>query len=151
MDAQRIILLIEDDSTDALLVRRALEKTGIDFRLARARHGDEAIDYLSGTAPFDDREAHPFPDVILLDIKLPRRTGFEVLDWIRSQPADLNRIPVVMLTSSKQVIDVNRAYDLGANGYLTKPETSRQLQEMLADFKKYWLRWNEQPEISPTP
>ena len=147
METQRIILLIEDDSTDAMLVRRALEKTGLDFKLARAKHGDEAIDYLSGVAPFDNRANHPFPNVILLDIKLPRRTGFEVLDWIRSQSADLSRIPVVMLTSSKQTVDLNRAYDLGANGYMTKPDTTRQLEEMLADFKKFWLRWNEPPEI----
>ena|SRR5437868_2878109 len=147
MDAQRIILLIEDESADALLILRALEKTGLDFRLARLKHGDEAIAYLTGAAPFDDRGTHPLPDVILLDIKLPRRTGFEVLEWIRSQPASLSRIPVVMLTSSRHVVDVNRAYDLRANGYLTKPETARQLHEMMVDFKKYWLRWNEQPQI----
>jgi CheY-like chemotaxis protein len=147
MSAQRYILLIEDESADALLIKRALEKTGLDFKLFRLKHGEEAIEYLSGVAPFDDRETHPLPDVILLDIKLPRRTGFEVLEWLRSQPAGLGRIPVVMLTSSRHSVDVNRAYDLHANGYLTKPDTAIKLQEMLVDFKKYWLRWNEQPEI----
>ena len=119
----------------------------MDFTLSRLKHGDEAIDYLSGAPPFTDRESQPLPDVILLDIKLPRRTGFEVLQWIRSQPEDLSRIPVVMLTASRHMVDVNRAYDLRANGYMTKPETAHQLQEMMQDFKKYWLRWNEQPEL----
>src|SRR5436309_8719273 len=147
MTLQRKILLVEDDSADALLIRRALEKTGVDFTLSRLKHGDEAIDYLSGAPPFTDRESQPLPDVILLDIKLPRRTGFEVLQWIRSQPEDLSRIPVVMLTASRHMVDVNRAYDLRANGYMTKPETAHQLQDMMQDFKKYWLRWNEQPEL----
>jgi CheY-like chemotaxis protein len=147
MDAQRIILLIEDDSADALLIRRALEKTGIEFKFARLKHGDEAIDYLSGASPFENRENNPLPNVILLDIKLPRRTGFEVLEWIRAQREDVSRIPVVMLTSSRHIKDINRAYELHANGYLTKPETARLLQEMLADFQKYWLQWNEQPSI----
>jgi len=146
MSTQRNLLLVEDEGSDALLIKRALEKTGADFNLSRLKHGEEAIDYLSGVAPFDDRETHPLPDVILLDIKLPRRTGFEVLEWLRSQPAGLSRIPVVMLTSSGQSVDVNRAYDLHANGYLTKPDTAHALQEMLLDFKKYWLQWNEQPE-----
>ena len=79
--------------------------------------------------------------------KLPRRTGFEVLEWLRSQSAALSRIPVVMLTSSRHSVDVNRAYDLRANGYLTKPDTAQKLQEMLLDFKRYWLRWNEAPEL----
>ena len=147
MTLQRKILLVEDDSADALLIRRALEKTGVDFTLSRLKHGDEAIDFLRGAPPFTDRESQPLPDVILLDIKLPRRSGFEVLQWIRSQPEDLSRIPVVMLTASRHMVDVNRAYDLRANGYMTKPETAHQLQEMMQDFKKYWLRWNEQPEL----
>lgn len=147
MQVERNILLVEDDSADALLIRRALEKTGLDFKFFRLKHGDEAIEYLSGAPPFSQSEAQPLPDVILLDIKLPRRSGFEVLQWIRSQSAAVSRIPVVMLTSSRHMVDVNRAYDLRANGYLTKPETAHQLQEMLLDFKKYWLRWNEQPEI----
>ena len=147
MPGERNILLVEDDSADALLIRRALEKTGLDFKLLRLKHGDEAIDFLRGAPPFTDRESQPLPDVILLDIKLPRRSGLEVLQWIRSQSAALSRVPVVMLTSSRHSVDVNRAYDLRANGYLTKPETAHQLQEMLMDFKKYWLRWNEQPEV----
>ena len=151
MSSQRNLLLIEDEASDAMLIKRALQKTGLEFKLSRLKHGEEAIDYLSGVAPYDDREAHPLPDVILLDIKLPRRTGFEVLAWLRSQPVGLSRIPVVMLTSSSQTLDVNRAYDLRANGYLTKPDTAHELQEMLLDFKKYWLQWNEQPETRVEP
>lgn len=147
MERQRNILLVEDDSADAMLIRRALEKTGTGFKLARLAHGDDAVAYLSGGEPFEDRDEHPLPDVVLLDIKLPRRSGFEVLAWIRSQPGGLSRIPVVMLTSSGHRMDVNRAYDLRANGYLTKPDTARKLQEMLKEFRGYWLEWNQQPEI----
>src|SRR5438045_1775067 len=104
MSAQRNILLIEDEASDALLIKRAFEKAGFDFKFWRLKHGEEAINYLSGVSPFDDRETHPLPDVILLDIKLPRRTGFEVLEWLRSQPPGLSRIPVVMLTSSRHSV-----------------------------------------------
>jgi CheY-like chemotaxis protein len=147
MELPRFILLVEDENADSLLIQRALEKSALDFKMVRVKHGEDAIAYLSGSAPYDDRVKHPFPSVMLLDIKLPRQNGFEVLEWVRSQPAGVGRMPVVMLTSSRHAVDVNRAYDLRANGYLTKPETARELQEMLGDFKKYWMRWNELPEI----
>jgi CheY-like chemotaxis protein len=146
MNLQRTVLLVEDDNSDALLIRRALEKTGGSFILNRATHGEEAIEYLSGVGAFEDRRSYPFPDVVLLDIKLPRRSGLEVLEWLRAQPAGMNRTPVVMLTSSRHVVDVNRAYDLCVNGYLTKPDTAQELQAMLLGFKEYWLRWNEAPQ-----
>jgi CheY-like chemotaxis protein len=146
MTPQRTVLLVEDDNSDALLIRRALEKTGQNFILTRAKHGEEAIDYLSGTGAFEDRSSYPVPDVVLLDIKLPRRSGLEVLEWLRAQPAAVGRIPVVMLTSSRHAVDVNRAYELCVNGYLTKPDTAQELQAMLLGFKEYWLRWNEAPQ-----
>jgi|SRR6185312_8198596 len=146
MSLHRTLLLVEDDNADALLIRRALEKTGANFILTRARHGEEAIEYLSGVGAFEDRVSYPLPDVVLLDIKLPRRSGLEVLEWLRAQPAGMNRTPVVMLTSSRHAVDVNRAYDLCVNGYLTKPDTVQELQAMLMGFKEYWLRWNEAPQ-----
>src|SRR5438477_12799340 len=136
MSAQRNILLIEDEASDALLIKRAFEKAGFDFKFWRLKHGEEAINYLSGVSPFDDRETHPLLDVILLDIKLPRRTGFEVLKWLRSQPPGLSSIPVVMLTSSRHTVDVNRAYDPRSNGYSTKPDTTHQPHETTIHFKK---------------
>ena len=87
------------------------------------------------------------PAVILLDIKLPRRSGFEVLQWLRQQRSALRRIPVVMLTSSRHSVDVNRAYDLGANSYLAKPQTPSELDQMAAEFQTYWLSLNQPPEL----
>jgi CheY-like chemotaxis protein len=88
----------------------------------RLTNGDDAVAYLSGDAPYENRAAYPMPNVLLLDIKLPRRSGFEVLEWVRRQKSNLRRLPVVMLTSSRHSADINRAYDLGANSYLAKPE-----------------------------
>jgi CheY-like chemotaxis protein len=85
---------------------------------------------------------------MLLDIKLPRRSGFEVLQWLRGQNSALKRLPVIMLTSSRHSADINRAYDLGANSYLAKPETAAQLQQLASEFRSYWLSFNESPDLS---
>jgi len=153
----QIILLVEDDASDSVLIRRAFEKAGISDELVRAKDGDDAVAYLDGSAPYQDRLAHPLPCLVLLDIKLPRRSGFEVLSWIRRDPRPLRRIPVVMLTSSRHSVDVNRAYELGANAYSVKPDTSAQLIELIQSIKTFWMQQNEfpitasaQPSASPT-
>jgi CheY-like chemotaxis protein len=110
-------------------------------------HGDEAVAYLSGEGRFADREAYPFPVLVLLDLKLPRRSGLEVLGWIRSQPG-LKRLPIVVLTSSKESIDINRAYDLGANSYLVKPVGFDSLLELVKSLEVYWMMLNQNPEIT---
>ena len=92
-----------------------------------------------------DREAHPLPTIILLDLKLPRRSGHEVLAWLRARP-DLPRIPVVILTSSGESADVRRAYELGANSYLVKPVAFEGLMEMVRTLGVYWMLLNEFPE-----
>src|SRR5437763_811957 len=131
------ILLVEDEASDAALVVRAFDKAGMNSKMIRLSNGDEAIRYLRGDPPYHERAAFPLPSVILLDIKLPRRSGFEVIQWVRGQLAPLNRIMIVMLTSSRLRGDVNRAYELGANSYLTKPDSSRQLVELVTLFKQY--------------
>lgn len=140
------ILLAEDDPDDAFLLQRALRKASFDNPVVHVHDGVEATDYLAGAGAFDDREVHPLPAVILLDLKMPRRSGFEVLAWLRDQPS-LGRLPVVVLTSSRESADVNRAYELGANSYLVKPGSNEDLLEIARTLGLYWLLTNEAPEV----
>jgi CheY-like chemotaxis protein len=139
------VLLVEDNSTDALMVQRAFKKANLLNPVRVLDDGDKAVAYLSGQAPYADREQCPFPVLLLLDLKLPRRSGLEVLEWLRQQPA-IKRLPVVVLTSSKENSDVNQAYDLGANSYLVKPVDFDGLLEMVKTLGLYWVVMNEKPE-----
>jgi CheY-like chemotaxis protein len=145
---QHTILLVEDDPADSRLIQRAFLKADVPANVIRLTNGDDAISYLRGEAPHDNRALFPLPYVVLLDIKLPRRSGFEVLRWMKERGDNLRRIPVVMMTSSRHAVDVNRAYDLGANSYLTKPETTEQREELALVFKSYWLTLNEPPTVA---
>ncbi|HET9742810.1 MAG TPA: response regulator [Terriglobales bacterium] len=145
------VLLVEDDPSDARLIQRAFGKMDSSVAIFRLTNGDEVVSYLSGEQPFDNRNAYPLPCVVLLDIKLPRRSGFEVLEWIRRHPSALNRLPIIMLTSSRHSVDINRAYDLGANSYLAKPDTVPQLEQMASEFQRYWLSFNESPDLHGSP
>ncbi len=146
------ILLVEDDSTDVLLLRRALEKAAVTNPLLVVSDGEQAIAYLSGQAEYGDRARFPLPSLVLLDIALPRRSGFEVLAWMREDPG-LRRLPVIMLTSSGQPGDVSRAYDAGANAYHVKPSGFEELLQFVEALKAYWLHWTEPfvgiPEVQP--
>jgi CheY-like chemotaxis protein len=139
------ILLVEDNPDDVLLIKRAFKKAGLGHSLQVATHGEEAVDYLSGGGGFADRDKHPFPALVLLDLQLPRRSGHEVLAWLRNQE-DLRRLPVVVLTSSREPSDINRAYDLGANSYHVKPVAFDALLEMVQVVERYWLALAERPE-----
>ncbi|HLY98068.1 MAG TPA: response regulator [Candidatus Angelobacter sp.] len=140
-----VILLVEDESSDAHLLQRAFQKAQVPARIIRVANGDEAIAYLTGREPWNRRQ-HPLPGIIMMDIKLPRRSGFEVLEWLRDQEA-LRRIPVVMLSSSPLPHDVNRAYDLGANSYLTKPQDPEKFVRLACAFRDYWLCTNVDPAV----
>ena len=141
------ILHVEDDPNDVLLIERAFRKAEIGAQVQVVNDGEQAMQYLSGSSAFAQREKFPLPSLVLLDLKLPRKSGIEVLEWIRGQPG-LRRIPVVMLTASKQAVDVNRAYDLGANAYLVKPVNFDALVELLRTLDKFWLRSNERPSTA---
>lgn len=141
------VLLVEDDPSDARLIQRAFSKLDARVAMIRLTNGDDVVSYLSGEAPYENRTTYPLPCIVLLDIKLPRRSGFEVLQWLRRQPTAVNRLPVVMLTSSRHSVDINRAYDLGANSYLSKPETASQLEQLATRFQSYWLGINESPDL----
>jgi len=146
MTQTQTILLVEDNPVDILLMQRAFRnETFANTSLQIVRDGDAAVFYLNGDGEYSDRDRYPLPAIILLDLKLPRRSGHEVLVWLRQQP-ELKRLPVVMLTSSRQTPDVKRAYDLGVNSYLVKPIGFASLLEMMQSFKEYWLNYTELPE-----
>ena len=133
-----VLLLVEDSQDDVLLIRRAFRRAGVQQRIQSVTTGLEAIAYLSGDPPYEDRAKHPLPRLVLLDIKMPGMDGFEVLRWIRNQ-WELSHLCVVMLTSSEALRDVNLAYKLGADSFLVKPldfenaaELSRSVDMMLA-------------------
>lgn len=140
------ILLVEDDPNDVLLVKRAFRKANLENPLQVASDGEAAVAYLAGQGNFVDRERFPLPAVVLLDLKLPRKSGLEVLVWLREQ-ADLKCLPVVVLTSSGEAGDVNRAYELGANSYLVKPVAFENLLNMVKALHTYWLTLNVYPKI----
>lgn len=144
MNEPYTVLLVEDDPTDVLLVERAFRKAGLPVPPHVVRDGDEAVAYLAGDGAYADREKHPLPALILLDLKLPRRSGLEVLAWLRSQPG-LKRMPVVVLTSSRRSDDIDGAYDLGANSYVVKSLDLDGQAEMARTLNHYWLNFNERP------
>src|SRR5262249_13079512 len=111
---QATILHVEDDANDVLLFQHACRKAGVRVDVHTVTDGDEAVDYLKGSDKFSDRQEHPLPSLLLLDLKMPRVTGFDVLSWVRNQES-FRRLPVVVLTSSNHDADVKRAYELGAN------------------------------------
>ena len=138
------VLLVEDDSNDVLLVQRAFRQANLSCKIEIVSDGDEAIAYLTNQEPYTDKDRYSLPSLILLDLKLPRRSGLEVLAWLRQQP-ELKQLLVIVLTSSQQYPDIKKAYDLGVNSYLVKPVTFEDLVEMMSLVSKYWFNLNERP------
>jgi CheY-like chemotaxis protein len=136
----RTILLVEDEEDDVFFMQQAMKKAGVLDPIRVAGNGQEAIDYLQGIGKFANREEFPLPCLVLLDLKLPRVMGLDVLKWIRQQPQV--SASVVILTSSKEEADIAAAYRLGANGYLVKPPDVSQLTEMAKAIKDFWLTYN---------
>lgn len=140
----RPILLVEDNLDDEMLALRAFKKLNIGNEIIVARDGVEALDYLFGTGEYADREAPELPAVILLDLKLPKIDGLEVLRRIRSN--ELTRVmPVVILTSSKEEKDKVQGYGLGANSYVRKPIDYNEFVQAVSQLGVYWLLLNELP------
>ena len=140
------VLLVEDNPDDVALFQRAFRKANIANPLRVVTDGEEAVAYLAGRGEYAERARHPLPVLVLLDLKLPKRSGYEVLAWLRRQEG-LRRLPVAVLTSSRQAADVNRAYDLGANAYLQKPVGFEALHELLRTLNLFWLILNEKPDL----
>jgi CheY-like chemotaxis protein len=140
----KTLLLVEDSDDDVFLMKRAFDRANLRCSVQLANDGDKAIEYLAGHGVYADRQAFPVPALVLLDIKLPRCNGLEVLEWVRSQP-EFMCLPVVMLTNSNEPEDVERAYRLGANSYLVKPIYYEQLEHTLPRLLEYWLTANVSP------
>lgn len=138
------ILQVEDEANDVFLLQRALLQAGVANPVHVATDGQMAIDYLSGLGRFADRAKHPLPGLVLLDLKLPRRSGREVLEWIRAQPG-LQKIVVIIFTSAQYVGDVSLAYELGANSFIIKPVDFCEYVEIARLLKGWWLRFNQFP------
>lgn len=142
------ILLVEDDANDVLLVKRAFQRTRGGLPIFVTPNGVEAIKYLSGEPPYRDRSIHPFPDLILLDLNMPKMGGLELLTWIRSQE-NMKRLPVIILTSSVQEADARKAYEAGANSFVVKPNDFNQLVEAIRSLGDFWLEGTQLPTIDP--
>jgi CheY-like chemotaxis protein len=142
--ANRLILLVEDNPDDEALTLRALRKNNIKNEVVVAHDGVEALDFLLKTGPYAGREAGELPEIILLDLKLPKLGGLEVLQRIRSDPRT-RLLPVVILTSSKEEQDLIEGYRLGANSYVRKPVDFDQFVEAVRQLGLYWMVLNEPP------
>lgn len=130
------VLHVEDEPSDRLIVSLAFQKAAPNVKLHAVVNGDEAINYLAGQGIYANRELHPMPVLVLLDLKLPRKSGLEVLEWIRKQP-NLVGLPVFMLTSSQESTDLDRAYALGANSYLVKSVDLTEMRRLVKGIGEY--------------
>ena len=146
MPDQAVILLAEDREDDIVLIRQAFQKGDIRNPLYVVRNGEEVVAYLNGTGRFFNREEYPLPDLLLLDLKMPGMDGFDVLRWLRQQPA-FGSLRVVVLTSSDQIRDVNVAYHLGANSFMVKPTDFQNVVELSKVLRDYWLQMSKGPEL----
>ena len=146
-DEQPFVLIAEDVPNDVELLQRSFNQAGISVTTHVVTDGEECIAYLAGTGKYSNREEHPLPDLLLLDLKMPRATGFDVLKWIRSQPS-LSPMRVVVLTSSDRIRDINLAYELGANSFLTKPLNFIDFTNTIQAMLKFWLEKSRKPEVT---
>jgi two-component system, response regulator len=145
----KVILLVEDNPNDEALTLRTLRKNDVRSEIVVVRDGVEALDWLFGLGTHVDRDASILPQVVLLDLKLPKLSGLEVLRAMRAHPRT-KRLPVVLLTSSKEDQDVFAAYDLGANSYVRKPVTFADFAEAIRQVGLYWLTLNEEAPLVRT-
>src|SRR5438067_2238133 len=141
-----VVLLAEDREDDILLIQKAFEAGGISCVLQVARDGEEVIDYMEGRGRYSDRDEYPLPDLLLLDIKMPKMDGFEVLKWMRAQP-ELKSLRIVVLTSSSDIRDVNVAYRLGANSFMVKEWDFANVLHLSKVIREYWLNLSKTPRV----
>jgi CheY-like chemotaxis protein len=143
---QFTVLLVEDDLNDIFLVKRAFKKARIPNPLQVVTDGVEAVRYLQGEGRYGDRRSHPLPRLIVMDLKMPRKTGFEVLELIKKDGV-LKRIPVIIVSSSDEAADINKAYELGANAYMIKPMDFRAVETLFQSITHYWGLECAKPEL----
>lgn len=150
MPDQALLLVVDDREDDLLLIQRALKSAKVLNPLVCVSSGEEALAYLNGTGKYSNRLEFPLPSLVLLDIKMNGMDGFEVLRWIRAHPT-LRSLRVVMLTSSDEMRDVNRAYQLGANSFLIKPVDFERFVEIAQALNGYWIWLDQPPQVSRPP
>jgi CheY-like chemotaxis protein len=143
MNQEQTILLVDDSENDLLLMRHAFRAAEFDASLQFVHSGEDAILYLKGEGTYADRDKFPLPAVMLLDLNIPKMSGFDVLAWVRAQPV-IKRLPVIVLTASIRREDVERAFDLGANAFLVKPGKMNELVTMTLRLRD-WLEYNHFP------
>jgi CheY-like chemotaxis protein len=131
------VLLVEDDLNDIFLVKRAFKMAQLETPLQVVTDGEEAMHYLSGDGKYANRESYPLPKLIVMDIKMPRMSGFDVLEWIKQEGA-LRRIPVIIVSSSDRAEDIDRAYELGTNAYMVKPVSHHAVERLFESITHYW-------------
>lgn len=138
------ILLVEDDKNDAELAIRSLDKNNVSNNIVWVKDGEEAVDFLLGNGDYSGRNISNQPKIVLLDLKLPKLDGIEVLQKIRENKLT-RKLPVVMLTSSKEEKDVVKSYDLGVNSYIVKPLDFDDFAKAISDIGMYWVVMNQSP------
>ncbi len=144
-----VFLLVEDRLDDITLAKRAFRQLKLNNPLHIVTSGEDAFAYLTGYGKYADRDTFPLPDIILLDLKLPGMDGFELLAEIRKRP-ELNPVRILVLTSSEQIYDINRAYSLGANSFLVKPNDFQDFRQLMVTLNAFWLQTNKMTSVAPT-
>ena len=145
MSEQALFLLVEDNPDHVVLLRRAFKKAKLMNPLYAITSGEEAIDYLMGKGKYANRAEFPLPSLVLLDLKMPGLDGFDVLQWIRSQPG-ISSLRVVVLSTSDEARDIDRAYKLGANSFLVKPNDFDRFVEISMALGGYWVWTDKAPD-----
>jgi CheY-like chemotaxis protein len=148
MDNPLRILVAEDDDSDVLLLRRALSNAKLDQPVFIARDGQEVMEYLQGSPPFNNPEKYPLPNMLLLDLNMPRLDGFQVLEWLQHQ-RELSRLVVIVFSSSAESEDLRRACALGANFYIVKPHDIKELEHIMERARDYWREVTRTPGVQP--
>jgi len=143
-DQPPLILIAEDREDDILLIQKAFERAKLTTAFQIVRDGEETIAYLSGSGKYSNRDEYPLPWLVLMDLKMPRVDGFEVLKWVR-KVSGLKSLIVVVLTSSEQLRDVNKAYELGANSFMVKQQDFENATALAELIHQYWLNHNRFP------
>jgi CheY-like chemotaxis protein len=141
------MLVAEDRAEDIEILKLAFKKAQVHVTLRFVQNGAEVIDYLKGEGRFANRAEYPMPRLLLLDLKMPLKNGFDVLEWLRSEPG-LRRLLVIVFTSSDLPHDIDRAFDLGANAYLLKPGKFERLQEIARALDAFWFKLNRFPNCA---
>jgi CheY-like chemotaxis protein len=140
--------MVDDSADDRFLLRRAFAKAGVINPVFEAKSGREAIAYLSGEGVFADRTKYPLPSILLLDLHMPGTDGFGVLQWLRDKYT-VGSMLVVVLSRLDEIKNINRAYALGANSFLTKPGNAEEVDSLIKSFHDYWIVRNKSPQTDP--